>query len=339
MPKLLPLIGATMVTLILASCGGEEAPEQREPVRLAGTRVAVTDTVITDLFEAAGTARPIRAATLSTRLMATVTSVAVQEGDRVAQGELLLRLDARDLDAKRDQVEAGLAEANAMHGDASAHAARIRGLFTDSAATRSQLDQAEASLARAEAGVSRARAMATELAAMASYAEVRAPFAGVVTARLVDPGAFAAPGAPLVTVEDVAALRVSVQVAPDVVHGLVRGGKLTATIGDTTVNATIEGVVPSGSNRYTVNAIVANPHRAVLSGSAARLALPRGTRRAMVIPAEAIVRRDDLTGVHALVGGAPSLRWIRIGRAVGDGVEVIAGLTVGDTVVVPVGGN
>jgi RND family efflux transporter MFP subunit len=271
--------------------------------------------------------------------MATVTSVAVQEGDRVAQGELLLRLDARDLDAKRDQVEAGLAEANAMHGDASAHAARIRGLFTDSAATRSQLDQAEASLARAEAGVSRARAMATELAAMASYAEVRAPFAGVVTARLVDPGAFAAPGAPLVTVEDVAALRVSVQVAPDVVHGLVRGGKLTATIGDTTVTATIEGVVPSGSNRYTINAIVANPHRAVLSGSAARLALPRGTRRAMVIPAEAIVRRDDLTGVHALVGGAPSLRWIRIGRAVGDGVEVIAGLTVGDTVVVPVGGN
>ena len=85
-----------------------------------------------------------------------------------------------------------------MQADATAHAGRIRGLYADSAATKAQLDQAETGLARADAAVASARAMAAELAATASYADVRAPFAGIVTRRFVDPGAFAAPGAPLV---------------------------------------------------------------------------------------------------------------------------------------------
>jgi len=144
-----------------------------------------------------------------------VVAVPVHEGDRVAAGQLLVRLDARDLDAKRAQVEAGLAEASAVYNDATVQTGRIRALYADSAATKAQLDQAETGLARATAAVASARAMAAELAATASYAEVRAPFAGVVTHRFVDPGSFAAPGAPLVTVEDAGTLRVTVSAAPD----------------------------------------------------------------------------------------------------------------------------
>jgi hypothetical protein len=62
-------------------------------------------------------------------------------------------------------------------------------------------------------------------------------------------------------------------------------------------------------------------------------------RSAIVVPAAAIIRRDDLTGVHALVGGVPSLRWVRIGRQVGEGVEVISGLTPRDSVLLPSGGS
>ena len=75
-----------------------------------------------------------------------------------------------------------------MHAEAKAQAGRIRALYADSAATKAQLDQAETGLARADAAVANARAMAAELAATASYAEVRAPFAGIVTRRFVDPG-------------------------------------------------------------------------------------------------------------------------------------------------------
>jgi RND family efflux transporter MFP subunit len=296
--------------------------------------VPVTDTVVVDALEAAGVAAPVRSATLSTRLMATVVEVSVHEGDRVAAGEVLVRLDARDLTARREQVEAALAEATAVHGEADVQAGRIRALYADSAATRAQLDQAETGLARATAAVATARGMAAELAATASYAEVRAPFAGIVTRRFVDPGSFAAPGSPLVSVEDASRLRVSVSAAPEAVRGLRSGGSIIATIGDSAVRAVVEGVVPSGGNLYTINALVANSDGRYLSGSAATLALPRGTRRAILVPFGAIGRQGDLTGVQVIAAGQPALRWVKSGRAAGGMIEILSGLAPGDSVLV-----
>ena len=334
MRKLIPVVGTVLATF-LAACGPQAAPAPSEKLPLGGTRVAVTDAVIVDAFEASGTAEPVRLATLSTKLMGTVTAVSVHEGDRVAAGQLLVRLDARDLDAKRAQVEAGLAEATAVHHEGSVQAARIRALYADSAATKAQLDQAEMGLARAEAAVATSRGMAAELAATASYAEVRAPFAGIVTRRFVDPGSFAAPGAPLATVEDASTLRVTVNASPDAVRGLRRGLTVAATIGDTAVPATIEGVVPAGANLYTVNAMVPNSGGRFLSGSAATLSLPRGTRRAILVPAGAIVRQGDLTGVRTAMAGQASLRWVKLGTTQqGVLVEVLSGLAPGDTVLV-----
>lgn len=336
MRLLLPVTSAA-AAILLAACGAEPEAAPPEQEAMTGTPVAVVDTTIADVFTASGTAEPLRAATLSTKLMATVTEVLVHEGDRVAAGQVLVRLDSRDLEAKRSQVEAGLAEATAVHTDAAAQAARIRGLYADSAATRAQLDQVEAGLARAEAAVRMATAQAAELQATASYAEVRAPFAGTVTGRFVDPGAFAAPGAPLVAVQDAGTLRVVVHAAPEMVAGVRRGARVRATVGDTTVDARVEGVVPSGGNLYTVNALVPNTGNRLLSGSAASLGFSRGERAAIVVPAAALVRQDDLVGVHAVVGGSSELRWIRIGEQVGDRVEVLAGLAAGDTVLVPAG--
>ncbi len=221
--RILPLLALS--ALVLTACGGAASPPVAVRAPRAGTAVLVTDTMVIDAFEAAGVAAPVRSATLSTKLMATVIAVQVHEGDRVAAGDLLVRLDARDLAARRDQVDAALAEATAVQADAEVQAGRIRALYADSAATKAQLDQAETGLARATAAVATARGMAAELAATASYAEVRAPFAGIVTRRFVDPGSFAAPGSPLVSVEDASRLRVSVSAAPDAVRGLRSGSR------------------------------------------------------------------------------------------------------------------
>ena len=327
-------VAALLGAVLLGGCGraAESGPAERSPP--SGERVAVTDTLIPDALDAAGTALPVRSATLGTKLMGTVTEVLVHEGDRVAAGQLLVRLDARELDARRIQVEAGLDDATAVRAEAALHFGRIRALYADSAATRAQLDQAETALARAEAAVATARGMAAELAATASYAEVRTPFAGTVTRRLVDPGALAAPGTPLVTVEDDGTLRVSVSAAPEAVRGLRRGTVLAATIGDTVVRATVEGVVAAGSNLHVVNALVANPGGRLQSGSAATLALPRGTRRVILVPAGAVLRQGELTGVRTVARGQASLRWVKLGRAVGGAVEVLSGLAAGDTVLV-----
>jgi RND family efflux transporter MFP subunit len=329
---------AASLALGLLACG-RDATHTNAAVRVAaGTPVAVIDTVLPAAFEAAGTAEPLRASTLSTKLMGTVTAVEIREGDRVAEGQVLVRIDTRDIEARRAQVRAGLAEAEAVHRDAVTQAGRIRALYADSAATKAQLDQAETGLARAEAAVASARGMAAEVEATAGYGQVRAPFAGTVTRRHVDPGAFAAPGAPLVTVEDDARLRVRVSAGPEAVKGYRRGAQVNARIEGTEIPATIEGVVPApGGNLYTVNAIVANADRRFLSGSAATLLLVQGSRPAILAPAAAVIREGDLTGMRVVSTGGEELRWIRVGRTVGDRVEVLSGLEAGDTVLVPEG--
>ncbi|HEX5631617.1 MAG TPA: efflux RND transporter periplasmic adaptor subunit, partial [Gemmatimonadales bacterium] len=191
------LLAVTVLATAAACASPPETPEaEAAPVRSAGMVYVVRDTTIAATFQAAGTAQPLQQATLSTKLMATVSSVLVKEGDVVAPGQVLLRLDARDLVAKRSQVDASIADAEAMVREATTQANRMRALYADSAATRSQLDAAETGLSRAEAGLRGATGAAAELDAVSSYATVRAPFAGVVTRRFVDPGAFATPGAP-----------------------------------------------------------------------------------------------------------------------------------------------
>jgi RND family efflux transporter MFP subunit len=345
MPLSMPLqlLGRALLVAGVSACAGTH-DEQRPgpaPARVAGTVVTVRDTTLAATFDAAGVAAPLQQATLSTKLLGTVTAVLVQEGDVVAAGQPLVRIDARDLAARTARVDASIAEAGVVHRDALTQANRIRALYADSAATRAQLEAAETGLARAEAGARAAHAAAGELGAVSSYATIRAPFAGTVTRRFVDPGAFAAPGAPLVSVQDASRLRIAASAAPDAVRGVRRGQPIAATVEGRSLTATVEGVVPAASGSlYTVNALVPNPMdaaggRTILAGSAATLALPLGTRAALVIPAAAVRREGDLTGVTLRTAGGDETRWVRLGRAAGDVVEVSAGLRAGDQVVVP----
>jgi RND family efflux transporter MFP subunit len=322
----------------ILSAGCTRAESSPAPVSLAGSSletVTAVDTVIAAAVEAAGVAAPLQQATLSTRLMGTVTEVLVREGDVVRRGELLVRLDTRDLTAKDDQVRAGLAAAVSRADEAERYAVRIRALYADSAAPRALLDGAEAGLAQAQAALAQARGAQRELAAVAGYGAVRAPFDGIVSRRFVDPGAFAAPGAPLVTVEDGRTLRISVTTTPDLARGIARGRMIETRIEDAPAAAMVEGVVPApGGALYTINALVSDRDGRYASGGAAVLLVPRGTRHAVFAPQATIARQGDLTGVRVLEAGRPILRWVRLGAAQGDRVEVLSGLQGGERLVV-----
>lgn len=329
--------GALSLLLGVAGCGGGDPEPFPEPLRLTGTEAVAADTTLPDLLPAAGLAEPVLQATLSTRLMARVTEVLVQEGDRVRAGQVLVRLDASDLDAKQSQVDAGVQAALAVRDEARLYAERIRNLYADSAAPRIQLDAAETGLVRAEAGWQVAVAAGSELQSARAYADVRAPFAGVVTNRFVDQGAFASPGAPLVTVEDDRAIRISATLAADLPRP-DRGARVSATVSGVTVEAVIEGVVPApGGNLVTVNALVENPTGVLRPGAAATLEIPLGVQRVVVVPWAAVVREGDLTGVRVRTSTGDSLRWIRLGKRYDTVVVVLAGVSPGDVVLVPEG--
>ncbi len=300
----------------------------------------IRDTVIESTFDASGMAEPVERAMLSTKLMGSVTRVLVQEGDRVSRGALLVQIDARDVEAKRAQVEASVSAAEAVYQDAQTQASRFRALYADSAATRYQLDQAETGLARAEAGLGAARAAGAEVEAVGAYAELRAPFSGLITRRYADAGAFVAPGAPVIEVQRDDRLRIAVTVPPAMAGGLRAGQMLQAAIEGRVVTATIEGIFPAAAGAvYTINALVANPTREFLAGSAATVRIPQGERRTILLPLKALRREGDLTGVRVQTPSGAELRFLKVmdrpagaDSAAAPRVEVLSGLRAGDVI-------
>jgi RND family efflux transporter MFP subunit len=334
-----PMLRSTVVVLaagIVAACAPADArvPDVDATDTATGTVITLADTTLATTLEAAGVAAPLREATLSTKLMASVVGVDVLEGSVVRAGQVLVRLDARDLAAKREQVQAGLAAAQAMHAQARAQVARMRALHADDAAPTAMLEQAETQFAQATAGLRVAQAASAELAAVESYAALTAPFGGTVTARFVDPGAFAAPGAPLVHLQDASQLRVTVHVSPDVARKLATGARVNVRIEGQPDVATVEGVVPAMGGLYAINARVGNRDGRHPANGAATLAVPTGTKRGIAVPEAALLREGDLVGVLLRTADGDVRRWIRTGAISNGLVEVTAGLRAGDRVVI-----
>lgn len=323
--------------MIVGACGGGDPQPDVTAVAMgarAASSVPVRDSVLAATVEAAGIAEPIQRATLSTKLMGAVTAVTVHEGERVRAGQVVATIDARDIAARRTQVAAGIASAEAVHRDAETQLARMRALYADSAATRVQLEAAETGLARAAAAAAAARAGAAELDAASAYARLEAPFAGIVTRRFVDPGAFVAPGAPIVAIEDASRLRLRVTTTPAAAR-LTPGTEVRGTIEGAPVTAVIEGVVPASGAVYSVNAVVDNADGAFPSGGTAMLRIPAGRRNALFVPAAALVAEGDLLGVRVAGTTGDELRWIRVGAREGDMVEILSGLRSGERVLLP----
>ena len=333
------LLGAIAAIAAIAACAPPRS--DRDPAATAGaagSTVAVRDSIIAATIDYDGVAEPFQQATVATKLMGTVAEVLVHEGDRVTLGQPLVRIDARDVDAKAAQVAAGVSAARATRDNASVQAARMRRLYADSAAPKVMLDAAETGLAQAEAGLLAATAGGAEVESVRAYAVVHAPFAGTITRRFVDPGAFASPGMPLATIQDASRLRVAATATPDVARALVRGAALDATVDGRPARATVEGVVPSAAGGvYTINAIVANSEHTFAAGTPATLSVRVGTRHALLVPAGALVREGDLVGVRVRTGNTSDLRWVKAGRRVGPMIEILSGVRAGDQVVVPNG--
>lgn len=326
--------GVILLVLLAQACGNEPATDHLA-ARSRGDEsnlLEVRDTTVEALLSVSSVAEPVLKATLSTRVAGTITGVLVQEGESVRAGQVLVRVDARDLAARHEQVAAAVTGAEAEAADAEIQVARFRSLYADSAATRAQLEAVETRLAQAQAGLRAAQAGAREVSSMEEYSVIRAPFAGVITQRLVDPGDFAAPGVPLVTIIDGSRLRIAGRVSPSVARGLTRGARLDARIEQVPAVAIVEGISPGAGAVYTVNAIVENPRGMYAPGGAAELSIRSGSRTAILIPVSALVRQGDLVGVRVMTGAGPDLRWLRLGDVRGETVEVLSGIRAGDRV-------
>jgi membrane fusion protein, multidrug efflux system len=313
------------------------------------------------LYETTGTVRARQAATISARWMGHVREVKVAVGDRVRAGQLLVVLDARDLDAAAQRARAGREEARgavpeADSGIAAAKAnlelaqatfRRMTELYGKKSISEQEFDEASAKVKAAQAAHEMARAKRTQLDSRIaqaeqevrtaevsrSYAEVEAPFAGVVTAKTAEPGTLAAPGTPLLTIEgDGYRLEASVEES----RAVRAGQAVSVTLDGRTIAARVSEVVPAvdaASRSYTVK-VDLPADASIRSGMFGRASFAMGTRAVLAIPAAAVTTRGQLQSVMVSEGGAPRTRMVTLGARSQDAVEVLSGLSAGEKVVI-----
>jgi RND family efflux transporter MFP subunit len=302
-------------TLLLTSCGGEEPgalPRSSDPisVRVSPLAEAAASLRFPALVEAD------QQAELATRMSGTIRTVRVDVGDRVRAGDVLASLDETDLQARLAQIRAAEALAETSHQ-------RLANLVEERAASQHELDQATAAL-------DAVRAQREEVEAQRSYATLRAPFNGVITQRLADPGDLAVPGRPILTLTGSGTVRFVADL-PAQRAGRVRPGDPVTVVVDgvadpvpAEVRRVVEAVGPR-ARTFRVEATATGSLQDILPGTYARLQFNEGPAATRWIPSDAIVQRGQLTGVYTVEDGFLRLRWIRIGVERDGAVEFLSG--------------
>ena len=333
-----------LAPLVLAACG-DDAPETEAPENSAPVAVEVataTLETVPSMTRASGSVEPLRRVMPGTKILGRVAAVPVREGDRVTRGQLLAKLESRDLHAAVAQAEAALAMARAQLDNARAHDQRMRDLHGRGSVTDKALEDATTGFRVAEAALAQAEANLDAARVQLGYAEVKSPLDGWLVAKRVEAGDMTSPGAPMFTVEDLSKVKVEVSVPEAEVAGLAEGGDAEIEVAGRKIAATIDRVVPAGdpaSRTFSVQLLLDNADGTLKSGMFARVSFPRDERSALLVPAEAIVRRGQLEGLFVVSGSSATLRWIKTGRA-GDApagmsrVEVLSGLDDGERYVV-----
>ncbi len=313
--------------VVLAACGHESSRpatgEAQTPPRLVRT-AAVERSGGTGSIAVPATVQARQRATLAARIPASVVELPWREGDRVATGALVARLDDTAL-------RSGLVAAEAAAKAADVDLARVEALLKKGAATPKEAEESRARAAATAAATAAARDRLT-------YSALRAPFAGTVASRPASVGDVVTPGTTIIEIEGSGGLEVWATVEGTLVSRLRPGLTVPALVDGQTepLMATLRAVSASGdpaTHRFEVRAdLPAAP--GLRSGLFARLLVPSpaGIPR-LLVPSGAVLRRGGLNGVFVVAGGRARLRWVAVGATEGSSTEVRAGVDAGDRVV------
>ena len=336
-PPVLRLAAASLLAFALASCGGGDAGLPPPPA------IDGLDTVVVEGGDSAGgrawdgVVEAVRHATLAAQTSGRVAEVRRDVGDRVAEGELLVRLTAVEQQAGVNAARAQLQAAEAAAREADASHARYLALSQGDYVSRAQLDQARAVRDSARAARDAARAQLANVGQQAAYTSIRAPYAGIVASREVDPGESVGIGAVLMSVFAPDALRIEVSVPQSTADAIRANPVASVHLPDgRSAEAADVTVFPAGdaaSHAVRVRVQLPQLDPVPSPGSTAKVAFPGVPGAAHPrIPAGAVLRRGEVTAAYVLADGRLTLRQLRLGAQVGDRVEVIAGLAAGESI-------
>ncbi|WP_097044619.1 efflux RND transporter periplasmic adaptor subunit [Flagellimonas pacifica] len=328
---------AIALGLSIIGCGNDKKPELNkvEPVEVSIANVEEKGS--STILAGSGQINAVNSATLSTRMMGHVEKLAVKVGQKVRKGDLLISINNTDLRAKRAQVDASIAEAKVAHANAKKDYERFVNLYKESSASQKELDDMTARFEMAKARLESARQMMKEINSQFAYANIRAPFNGVVTNTFIDKGDMANPGVPLVSVETPGNFEVAAKVAENRIGTIKIGMKAEVLI--KSLDAILIGEVTEWSTsaqntggQYLIKILLPKTKAKILSGMYASIRLrtdkDTSANTFVTVPTKALVNKGQLSGIYTISqDNTALLRWLRLGDIYGDSVEVLSGLS------------
>ena len=322
--------------LALAACGSEPAAPVLPPLPKLET--------IT--LQAGGDARgrgwdgvveAVQQVALTAQTAGRVTVVNVDVNDRVAAGDVLLRLTAVEQQAGANTARAQLRAAEAAASEAEVNYRRYDALAAGQFVSRAQIDQARTARDTAVAARDAARAQLAQAGQQTEYTVVRAPFAGIVSARQVEPGESVAPGQPLLSVYAPGALRMQVQVPQSDAVAIRAVNRAQVVLADgrriDAAEVTVFPAADPATHSVGVRVTLPSIPQAPQPGATAKVVFPiPATGSVLRMPASALLQRGEVSGVYVLADNRLTLRQVRLGQRIGDEVEVIAGMKAGEKI-------
>ncbi|MEN6622380.1 MAG: efflux RND transporter periplasmic adaptor subunit [Smithella sp.] len=323
---------------LILSCKSKtpEKTSQRPAVNNV-TVMKVIPSIVDEVFETTGTVRAYRTSQVASRVMGTVTSLHVQEGDLVSRGQLLLTIDGRDTAERLQSAVMALESARQNKLLQEVTWQRYKNLFDERAISRQEMDQIDTQKKVAEADYQRAKAAANEARTYQSFTRVTAPVSGRISHKYIDTGSMANPGMPLIAIEESGNFYVEAAI-DERLRDKVKQGMMVELILDNPLNVqhgTIQHVLPpidSLSRSFIIK--VSFPHEHSRSGLFVRVKIPVGKKEVILVPQKALVHKGQLTGVYAVDNqGIITYRLVRTGMVYANDMEIISGLTSNDRLI------
>ncbi|MEO8224136.1 MAG: efflux RND transporter periplasmic adaptor subunit [Gammaproteobacteria bacterium] len=326
-----------VVLAAAAGCGGKAPAPAAGPALGTGLVTEVVQAVAVPAErQLDGSIEAVNQATVSAQTAGRVTEILYDVNDVVPAGAVMLRLQATEQRAGLEEAAAARQEAAARNAEAETRYARIREMYERKVVAKAQFEQVTAERDAATARLAAASAGLASAREGVAYTEVRAPYAGIVTARLVRVGEAVVPGTPLMRGLSLDKLRATVDVPQSLVEQVRKLGKAAVYADGRRIEAVRITIFPeadSATNTFRTRVDLPPGADGLHPGMFVKVGFVTGDSPRLLVPAAALVTRSEVTAVYVVDGnGRVTLRQVRTGQVFGERLEILAGLAAGDRV-------
>ena len=334
----LALTITAVASLTLATAGCKQETAAPKPVRPVLT--TIVEPTVPGSAVAVGTIEPRYTTNIGFQVFGRLIARPVNVGDLVEEGQTLAALDSTTLELAVQSARADLSRSKARLANAKATEERKRTLIVSDSTTKASLDDAEYARAGAEASVARAQANLTKALEQLGYAQLKAEFAGVVTAVSADVGQVVSPGQSVVTVARPDVREAVVDVGPDFPVALQVDLPFSVSlqlVPAIHVDGRIREIAPEADRMTRMRRIriaLLDPPPSFRLGSTVTATLSEAQNKDLHVPASAVLIKDGETFVWVVdqPTGRVSLRKVAL-SADGGGMRIDAGVGAGTRVV------